>query len=374
MATSGASEAVFSGRSRFALRLDVSRSTVDQPNNRQRWAWQLRVHNLDRTTSSFALDDYAWSATIAGTGYSGSTAAYDFRDGAEFHTLASGTTGYITADSKGNDHIAWNASAGPASLFGSAATSGAFNSDRIPQPPSGIGQLGISTRTSTSIRVTIPTPGDNGGSNSSAYFRVYISTVNTFPADSRTFWKQISANSTSYTFTGLDPDTSYWVRMTAGNTYGMSDPGPSNTTRTLVGVPSAPGSLELPAVGPTSATLTWTAPTDLNGGAITNYKVQRATNAAFSIGLTEFTQAVSVGTAMDFTDLLPNTTYYYRVAAQNSAGFGEYSEAVYALTPSGAYVSNGTTWVGAGVFYSDGTDWLPCTISVSDGTNWIDAT
>jgi len=62
-----------------------------------------------------------------------------------------------------------------------------------------------------------------------------------------------------------------------------------------------------------SVILTWTGA--LNA---TNFRIQRATNAAFTTGLTTFT----VGPVTGYTDtsIAPNTTYYYRVLASNVVG------------------------------------------------------
>jgi len=80
-------------------------------------------------------------------------------------------------------------------------------------------------------------------------------------------------------------------------------------------LPTAPGTPTASSTG-TSATITWTAPADNGGQAVTSYRIQRSTdNINFS------TIVASTGnTLLTYTDinLTPGTTYYYRVAAINA--------------------------------------------------------
>ena len=86
--------------------------------------------------------------------------------------------------------------------------------------------------------------------------------------------------------------------------------------------PSAPQSLAATA-GSGSVSLTWGAPTSNGGAAITGYNVYRGTSPAG-----ESATPVATNVAMtSFTDsgLVNGTTYYYTVAAVNSAGTSPYS-------------------------------------------------
>jgi hypothetical protein len=76
--------------------------------------------------------------------------------------------------------------------------------------------------------------------------------------------------------------------------------------------PDAPSGLTATASGQ-SVILTWT-------GVLTatNYRIQRAINPAFTMGLT--TLAVGPVTGYTDTSIAPNTTYYYRVLAYNVVG------------------------------------------------------
>jgi hypothetical protein len=80
-------------------------------------------------------------------------------------------------------------------------------------------------------------------------------------------------------------------------------------------LPIAPGTPTASSTG-TSATITWTAPADNGGRAVTSYRIQRSTdNINFS------TIVASTGTTdLTYTNtgLTPGTKYYYRVAAINA--------------------------------------------------------
>ena len=77
--------------------------------------------------------------------------------------------------------------------------------------------------------------------------------------------------------------------------------------------------------------LTWTPPATNGGAAITGYNVYRGTSA----GGESATPVAANVTATSFTDtgLINGTTYYYTVAAVNSAGARQSNEANATPTP-----------------------------------------
>jgi hypothetical protein len=97
--------------------------------------------------------------------------------------------------------------------------------------------------------------------------------------------------------------------------------GPPAGTTTLVSVTQA-----APTKSPVLVTWTYTPSGDQTG-----FTIQRATNAAFTTGLTTFKVGANVVSYSD-TSTKAATTYYYRVAASNDLGNGSWSNSL-SITP-----------------------------------------
>ena len=134
--------------------------------------------------------------------------------------------------------------------------------------------------------------------------------------------------STSYTVTGLANGKTYYFRISAVNSYGVSGySNETNATPNSVSIPPAPSGLTA-SVGNAQVTLSWTAST----GA-TSYNLYRGTSPGG-----ENATAVATGitsTSYANTSLINGTTYYFTVTAVNSAGTSGYSNEVSA-TPNSA--------------------------------------
>jgi Fibronectin type III domain len=89
-------------------------------------------------------------------------------------------------------------------------------------------------------------------------------------------------------------------------------------------VPPGPPTLNTPTTGSHTVSLTWSAPTSNGGATITNYAVYRGTTSGGEL------LVANTGGALTYNDsgLANGTTYYYRVAAINSAGTGALSNEV----------------------------------------------
>lgn len=137
MASSGEVFGALSGRPRFRLRAAIAVAQIDEALNRARWDWNLRVENLDG--SSITWDGAIGNASMQVNGsyvFDGRTPAgtFDFRDGAAFHVIASGTTGWFEYNTDGNKTIGFAGGVANAGLFGAANASGAIAADRINHP------------------------------------------------------------------------------------------------------------------------------------------------------------------------------------------------------------------------------------------------
>jgi len=147
--------------------------------------------------------------------------------------------------------------------------------------------------------------------------------------------------------------------------------------------PSAP-TLYTPTVGDGSVNLTWSAPSSNGGATITGYAVYRT----FTSG-TEAAPPLANTGALTYTDtgLTNGTTYYYKVAAINSAGTGTLSNEVSATpvapppagdftltaTPASHTISRGSsTFYTVTVTATNGfTDTVNLTSSISPSANGL---
>jgi FtsP/CotA-like multicopper oxidase with cupredoxin domain len=126
-----------------------------------------------------------------------------------------------------------------------------------------------------------------------------------------------NTGNTTYVDTTVAFGTSYSYQVVAVNGTGSSLP--SNTVTVLVpAIPAAPASFTVSAVKANgnnyTATLVWT----LAGAAPTSFTIQRATNLGFTTNVSTSTVAGNLLTVTQ--TVTKNTTYYYRIRANNSIG------------------------------------------------------
>lgn len=326
MASSGEVFGAFSGRNRFWLRVAVSRAETDLHGNRARWDGSLSVINLDSSSITWAGGSFPASMYVNNlTYFEGSTpnGVFDFRDGAREHMIHVGTA-WFGYDLFGRGTIAFSGGVSGANIFGSANASDQITADRIPKTPGKPPAPSLQSRTSDSFTYGFAVPGDDGGSNLTG-FSHEISANSGFTDIVRSF----TDNSSPAVASPLEPGTQYWARYRAWNNLG---PGPTSdplAVTTLAEAPFAPGSLSNTLTIPNTVNLAWGAP-DNRGSAILEYQVQYAPNSTFSGAST-----VSAGTAR--TDVIAgltiNTTWYFRVRARNSIGWGAWSAATSRFVP-----------------------------------------
>ncbi len=142
---------------------------------------------------------------------------------------------------------------------------------------------------------------------------------------------------TEFVHTGLDAGTKYIYRIRALPQTGdagwsatsMSDGASATTHGDTPGRPTALAVAVASTNPTTSLTLTWTAPTDTGGSALTGYEVQIRSGGRWV--------AESTPTAATYTDtgLAVGTKYYYRVRAVNGEGGGLWSAYAAGTTNTG---------------------------------------
>ena len=189
--------------------------------------------------------------------------------------------------------------------------------------PSGVGG-------SNQLALRWSAPTDDGGSPITGY-RIERAAARGGP------WSVLVASTgraaTTYTDTGLPPNTTRFYRVRAINAEGRGEPSNVAEGRTNAARPGQPQSLRARATGPSSITLAWQAPASDGGERITGYTIRmRGPGGGAWITITRNTR--STATTYEHTGLQPATVYRYQVAAINRVGAGQWSlEAVTSTRP-----------------------------------------
>ena len=201
------------------------------------------------------------------------------------------------------------------SAFASGPVLTVLGKGRAPATVPGAPKIGSARITTTTATVTWTAPADNGGAPITGYV------VSAFRSDG-TPAGTVDAAGTSATMPNLPRGQTYTFTVAAKNTTGTGTASATSNAVTVPAVaPPAPTRI-VATLSDTTATITWTGPTDNGGAAITGYVVTPW------VGTTK-QAATRVGYAPSatITDLPPGRTYTFRVAATNAAGDGAPSQA-----------------------------------------------
>ena len=193
----------------------------------------------------------------------------------EHRGLAAGVTRHYRVRAR-------NASAvGPWTSAVSATTS----TGTPPGPPRDLTATAVS---SSAIDLSWSPPG-SGGSSAITGYRIERSSTRTGG------WGEIEDDTgntrTTYRDTGLSPNTTYYYRVSAINSFATGDPSNVDDATTEPDVPDAPGRLTAQARGISVIELDWRAPSSSGTSRVTGYQIQSSSRATGGWGISRTTRA-----------------------------------------------------------------------------------
>ena len=222
--------------------------------------------------------------------------------------------------------------------------------------PAAITAVTVTAVGDQSVTATFTVP-DNGGSAITGYVIEYSTDGgSTWTVDEDVFTLTFSGSTGTYSATELTNGTTYSVRVSATNAVGTSSV--SNVvTATPTTVPGAPTGLAAMAPAAPDVSLSWFAPIETGGSAITDYAIEYSNDSGST--WTTFADGTSTTLTAIVTGLGKGINYTFRVSAVNAAGTGTASSTVQIAIPTtvpGA-PTNLTAAATSGVDYSIDLAW-----------------
>ena len=207
-------------------------------------------------------------------------------------------------------------------IIGTSAQSAQSNSvtpATTPDAPT----MGTAISANASVIVSWTAPAGNGGSAITGY------AVTPYIGSSAQTVQTFNSTATTETVTGLTNGTAYTFTVAAINAIGTGAQSAASNSVTPATVPGAP-TIGTATAGNASATVTWTAPGNNGGAAITGYVVTPYIGGAAQTAQT----FNSTATTEVVTGLTNGTAYTFKVAAINAAGTGNQSGSSNSVTPT----------------------------------------
>jgi hypothetical protein len=303
MATSETGKDAYSGRPRFELRMNVTRS--DTSGNQSRYTWWLRAYNLDGTNYTWDGTAAPWTANVEGSNYSGNK-ALDFRGGQDYITISSGETGWKTHNSQGELTVNYSASHSKSGwIFGSASLSGSFASTPLLSVPGQPDPVKVVDATPTSLNYTGSSTTTGGAELERSQHQITLEGTGwDNPIQTKTY--PYPSGIPSFFFQGLQSSKKYGIRYRYENSVGW---GPWSSTvygTTLAG--GGPTLTVVPSANGTSATVTLKPPGGVSG--VDYYMLSwKAKNT------TSVTTVKVTGSTYVVNGLTPGTTYEWTATA-----------------------------------------------------------
>jgi hypothetical protein len=177
--------------------------------------------------------------------------------------------------------------------------------------------IGTATASNAQASISFSPPDTDGGSPITGY--TVTSDLGGFTAN---------GISSPITMTGLTNGTTYTFTVTATNSVGTGAASAASNSATPITVPDPPTGLT-PTSGNAQVSLSWTAPANDGGSAITDYVMEYELTGSGLWSI--FAEGTSTATNGTVTGLVNGTSYDFEVAAVNAAGQGSPSASVTAV-------------------------------------------
>ncbi|MBV5279940.1 MAG: fibronectin type III domain-containing protein, partial [Actinobacteria bacterium] len=275
---------------------------------------------------------------LAVTGYSVETSTTG-STWTQVSTPSAGTTSEtITSTSLDGSKLFVRVAANTSAGFGSYAVTAVILA-WTPEAPSAptITQVG-----SQSVAISWTAPNSNG-------YPITGYRIEYAAAANPTVWTSAYANTgnngtTATINSGLANGTAYIFRVSAFNALGNGGSSVASTSATPGGLATAPAAISLVIPTPAASgtlNLSYTAPSNLNGGSFLHYIIQSSIDAVtWSDVETATTTTFTSGSPRVITGLTDGTKVFIRVAAVTSAGIGAYATVnATPIAPAGAPTS-----------------------------------
>jgi titin len=237
-------------------------------------------------------------------------------------SASTATAATVTGLSNGTSYVFQVAAVNSVGTGGWSSSSAAVTPRTIPAVPSNI----IAVIGNSQVSLSWTEPSGNGGSPITDYAIQYSS-------DGGSSWSSFSRSASpaiSATVTGLANGTSYLFRIAAVNVAGTGGWSTNSAAVVPLTVPAVPTSV-IGSADNGQVSLSWTAPANNGGSAITDYTIQYSSNGGSS--WSTFPRSASIATAATVTGLSNGTSYLFQVAAVNIVGAGSRSSSSSAVTP-----------------------------------------
>ncbi len=274
-------------------------------------SWNTPSNNGGSSITGYKIEVRSGSGTFSNlVSNTGSTATTYSHTG-----LSTGTT--YTYKISAINNIGTSSASGEVS-----ATPTSSSSSGTPSAPTGLVATAIS---GSQINLSWSIPSNNGGYAISGYkieYKIGSGSYSNLVSNTGT-------TGTSYSHTGLTSGQLYTYRVSAINSIGTSSTSSEasatpTSSSSSSSVPGAVTGLTATSASPTQINLSWGAPSNNGGSAVTGYKIEaKKGSGAFEVLVAN---SQSTATSFSHTGLTTGTQYYYRVSAINSVGSGTQSE------------------------------------------------